>query len=101
MALTTKESILKVLNAYNPWWKTGATNPSLTKTYKRFAFYDAMSKLENKSIRRTVVLTGTRRVGKTTIQYQMIDEAEQLPFVVDVSVCVGFLIQASIYLFDQ
>ena len=74
MALTTKESILKVLNAYNPWWKTGATNPALTKTYKRFAFYDAMSKLENKSIRRTVVLTGTRRVGKTTIQYQMIDE---------------------------
>ena len=74
MALTTKESILKVLNAYNPWWKTGATNSALTKTYKRFAFYDAMSKLENKSIRRTVVLTGTRRVGKTTIQYQMIDE---------------------------
>ena len=35
MALTTKESILKVLNAYNPWWKTGATNPALTKTYKK------------------------------------------------------------------
>ncbi len=74
MALTTKESILKVLNAYNPWWKTGSTNPALTKTYRRFAFYDAMNKLENISIRRTVVLTGTRRVGKTTIQYQMIDE---------------------------
>ena len=40
MALTTKESILKVLNAYNPWWKTGATNPSLTKTYKRFSIAD-------------------------------------------------------------
>lgn len=73
MALTTKESILKVLSAYNPWWTTGTTNALLTKTYKRFAFYDAMSKLENKSIRRTVVITGTRRVGKTTIQYQMID----------------------------
>ena len=23
MAITTKESILKVLSAYNPWWKTG------------------------------------------------------------------------------
>lgn len=32
-----------------------------------------MNKLENKDIRRTVVLTGTRRVGKTTIHYQMID----------------------------
>ncbi|MBQ6336400.1 MAG: ATP-binding protein [Ruminococcus sp.] len=73
MAITTKEGILKVLNAYNPWWKTGSTNPSLTKTYKRFAYFEAMSKLENNEIRRTVILTGTRRVGKTTIQYQMID----------------------------
>ena len=74
MALTTKEGILKVLNAYNPWWKTGATNAALTKTYKRFAFYEAMERMENTSIRRTVVLSGTRRVGKTTIMYQMIDE---------------------------
>ena len=73
MAITTKEKILKVLTAYNPWWKSGATNPTLTKAYKRFAYYDAMSKLENTEIRRTVVLTGTRRVGKTTIEYQMID----------------------------
>ena len=74
MSITSRERILKVLNAYNPWWKTGTTNPSLTKTYKRFAYYDAMNKLDNTDIRRTVFLTGTRRVGKTTIQYQMIDE---------------------------
>ena len=73
MAITTKEGILKVLNAYNSWWKTGVTNPALTKTYKRFAFYESMKKLEQTDIRRMVVLTGTRRVGKTTIQYQMID----------------------------
>lgn len=74
MPITTRENILKVLHAYNPWWKTGTINTALIKTYKRFAFYEAMNKLENKEIRRTVVLTGTRRVGKTTIQYQMIDE---------------------------
>ena len=45
----------------------------MTKTYKRFAFHEAMKRLKNKDIRRTVVLTGTRRVGKTTIQYQMIE----------------------------
>lgn len=73
MALTTKEGILKVLNAYNPWWKTGTTNAKLTKAYKRFAYYEAMNKLENNEVRRTVVLSGIRRVGKTTIQYQMID----------------------------
>lgn len=74
MAITSKEGILKVLMAYNPWWKTGAVNPKLSKVYKRFAFYEAMKRLDQTDIRRTVVLTGTRRVGKTTIQYQMIEE---------------------------
>ena len=74
MAIISKEGILKVLTSYNPWWKTGTVNPKLSKTYKRFAFYEAMKKLTRQDIRRTVVLTGTRRVGKTTIQYQMIEE---------------------------
>lgn len=73
MAITTKESILKVLSAYNPWWKTGSINSKMTKTYKRFAYYEAMKRLNEKAIRRSVILTGTRRVGKTTIQYQMIE----------------------------
>ena len=73
MPITTKEGILKVLTAYNPWWKTGAVNPKLAKTYKRFAFYEAMKRLEQDELRRFVILTGTRRVGKTTIQYQMIE----------------------------
>ena len=73
MAITTKESILKVLSAYNPWWKTGTVSPQMSKTYKRFAFHEAMKRLTDKEIRRSVVLTGTRRVGKTTIQYQMIE----------------------------
>lgn len=72
MAIISKDGILKVLTAYNPWWQTGVVNPRMSKTYKRFAFHEAM-KLLNNSIRRTVVLTGTRRVGKTTIQYQMIE----------------------------
>lgn len=73
MPITSKDGILKVLTAYNPWWKTGGVNPKMTKSYKRFAFHEAMKRLNETNIRRTVVLTGTRRVGKTTIQYQMID----------------------------
>ena len=73
MAIISKENILKVLTAFNPWWKTGAVNPRMSKTYKRFAFHEAMKRLDQTDIRRTVVLTGTRRVGKTTIQYQMIE----------------------------
>ena len=73
MAIISKERLLKVLVSYNPWWKAGVVNPKLSKTYKRFAFYEAMKRLNQTDIRRTVVLTGTRRVGKTTIQYQMIE----------------------------
>ncbi len=73
MGLTSYENILKVLNAFNPWWKTGLMRPEFSKAYKRFAFHEAMKMLSHTSIRRTVILTGTRRVGKTTIQYQIID----------------------------
>ena len=74
MAIISKENLLKVLSSFNPWWKTGIVNPRLAKSYKRFSFYEAMQILQDKNIRRTVILTGTRRVGKTTIQYQMIEE---------------------------
>lgn len=72
MAITNKESILRVLTAFNPWWKTGAVHPDFTKKYRRFAYYEAMKRLHQTDLRRTVVLTGARRVGKTTVQYQMI-----------------------------
>ena len=72
MPIISKEGILKVLTAYNPWWKTAAVNPKQAKSYRRFAFHEAMKRLEQADLRRTVILTGTRRVGKTTIQYQMI-----------------------------
>ena len=73
MSITTKEQILKVLRAFNPWWSTGAVHPDFSKHYRRFAYYDAMQRLDQTDLRRTVVLTGARRVGKTTVQYQMID----------------------------
>lgn len=73
MAITTKEQILKVLRAFNPWWSTGAVHASFLKKYRRFAYYEAMNRLDQTDIRRTVILTGARRVGKTTIEYQMID----------------------------
>ena len=72
MAIASQERILKVLSAFNPWWKTGAVSSGFAKDYKRFAYFEAMKRLEQTDIRRTVVLSGARRVGKTTIQYQMI-----------------------------
>ena len=73
MTITTRENILKVLRAFNPWWISGNVNKVFVKEYKRFAYYEAMKRIKDEKVRRNVVLTGTRRVGKTTIQYQMIE----------------------------
>lgn len=72
MAIPTKEGILKVLTAFNPWWRTGTVHPDFAKRYRRFVYDEAMTRLLQKDLRRTVVLTGARRVGKTTVLYQMI-----------------------------
>ena len=78
--MISTENMLKVLNAFNPWWKSGAVRSEFSKTYKRFSFYETMKILSHKTIRRTVVLTGARRVGKTTIQYQIIESLLKLGF---------------------
>lgn len=44
------------------------------KPMKRFAYYEAMKTFLHADIRRSVVLCGARRTGKTTIMYQAINE---------------------------
>ncbi|KUO53087.1 MAG: AAA family ATPase [Desulfitibacter sp. BRH_c19] len=73
MAITSTENILKVLSAYNPWWRSGIVRSEFSKQYKRFAYHEAIKLIDHEDIRRAVILTGTRRVGKTTIQYQIIE----------------------------
>lgn len=77
MSIIKPENILKVLTGFNPWWKTGAVLPAFLKNYKRVSYYEAISKLSNESFRRNVVLSGARRVGKTTILYQIINHLLQ------------------------
>ena len=74
MSIINKNDILKVLISYNPWWKTNEVPTNTIKDMKRTAFYEAKKAFNNKEIRRYVLLTGARRVGKTTILYQLIDE---------------------------
>jgi len=54
---------------YNPWW-VKKISPYLIKEYKRDAFYKIEKYLD---INRIIVIKGPRRVGKTTIMYQMVD----------------------------
>lgn len=72
MAIFDETQVLKILNAYNPWWKTGQIPSDYLKEMKRTAYYEAENIIESKSVRRFIVLSGARRVGKTTILYQLI-----------------------------
>lgn len=73
MALVTDEQIIKVLRQYNPWWRKPAEIKEVSKPQKRIAYYEAMKIMQHKTSRRFSILSGARRVGKTTILYQMID----------------------------
>ncbi len=68
MRLLQSEDVLRVLHGFNPWW----TQKSLSiPSFHRLAF-DACSRyLFDPSIRRGILLSGPRRVGKTTVLYQL------------------------------
>ena len=73
MAIVNDEQVMKVLRQYNPWWRTPSAIKEESKPQKRLAYYEALKTLTHKSLRRFAVLSGMRRVGKTTILYQIID----------------------------
>ncbi len=72
MAIVNDKQVMKVLRQYNPWWRVPAAIQEMNKSQKRLAYYEALRMMTHKSIRRFVILSGMRRVGKTTILYQMI-----------------------------
>jgi len=58
------------LQVFNPWWKDGKVSPELTGRKRKI--FDEIVKYVGK--RQIVLFTGLRRVGKTTLMYQIIDE---------------------------
>lgn len=74
MSFISQEKILKVLLGFNPWWNSGQIPRDFIKPVKRLAFYEAKKYFYHTEIRREVILSGPRRVGKTTIMYQMIGD---------------------------
>ena len=74
MNIFPEEEILKFFDTYNPWWKTGMVKKSDLQNIKRISFYKAKETFLDSDIRRFVLLSGARRVGKTTIMYQLINE---------------------------
>ncbi len=64
-------NIIDTIKLLNPWWEDGSVNEDLAKPYKR-DFFNKMQEL--KKYRQVVILSGLRRVGKTTLLYQTIKE---------------------------
>ncbi|MDH7577647.1 MAG: ATP-binding protein [Bacillota bacterium] len=74
MAIIDRERLLKALYSFNSWWITGNVPREATKPVRRFAYYEAHKVLHHPTIRRYTVLSGARRVGKTIILYQLIED---------------------------
>jgi len=74
MSIVNDEQIIKVLKQYNPWWQIPSAIKEESKPHRRLAYYEAYRMLTHNTIRRFVVLFGVRRVGKTTIMYQVIEQ---------------------------
>ncbi|MBI5393582.1 ATP-binding protein [Candidatus Woesearchaeota archaeon] len=64
-------TITDTIRLLNPWWEDETVSEELAKQYKRNSFYKIK---EFKRYKQIIILTGLRRVGKTTLLYQTIKE---------------------------
>lgn len=73
MPFTNETDILKNLQAQNPWWSTGKMEDGLAPEFKR-CVYKKVCEIFFNEIRRFPILSGPRRVGKSTMMFQIIDK---------------------------
>ncbi len=59
------------LEKFNSWWKNGMVRKTLLQTYKRKLYDTAYKNLNRRQI---LLIYGLRRVGKTVIMFQLIEE---------------------------
>ncbi|MEM2912532.1 MAG: ATP-binding protein [Candidatus Bathyarchaeia archaeon] len=59
------------IERFNEWWFTGKIRKELALPYKRYAFPRIIESLRERQI---LIITGLRRVGKTTLLYQTIEK---------------------------
>ncbi|MEM2263738.1 MAG: ATP-binding protein [Nitrososphaerota archaeon] len=59
------------MERFNEWWFTGKIRKELALPFKRYAFSKILESLKERQI---LIITGLRRVGKTTLLYQTIEK---------------------------
>lgn len=62
-----RSEIINVLTGFNPWW---SARPHAVPPFRRLAFEACKRYLDDTTLRRAVLLSGPRRVGKTTVLQQ-------------------------------
>lgn len=62
---------MELLEIFNPWWKEKTISKELALPYKRKAFAQVRQLLTKRQI---TILSGLRRVGKSTMLFQLIEE---------------------------
>jgi predicted AAA+ superfamily ATPase len=62
---------LEELSRFNSWWTTGRVRESLLETYRRKLYEELKKGLER---RQALLIWGMRRVGKTVLTLQLIDD---------------------------
>lgn len=72
--LISEAQILEVLRRQNSWWQTAQIPSDQAPPVRRLAFYEVRSLLKQPELKRAVILTGARRVGKTVILHQLAEE---------------------------
>lgn len=65
-----RQELLNILNGFNPWWTGRASS---APEFRRLAYDACRRYFDNPEIRRAILLSGPRRVGKTTILQQIAD----------------------------
>lgn len=75
MRLISEAQILEVLRRQNHWWTNGKVSEDLAPLARRVAFYEIQSLLIQPELKRAVILTGARRVGKTVLMHQTAQDA--------------------------
>ncbi len=61
----------RLISLLNPWWRDGSVRSDLSSDIRRDAFSQCWEFMDTRQV---VAIGGLRRVGKTTLMYQMIEE---------------------------
>jgi predicted AAA+ superfamily ATPase len=70
----SKEQVLERIRFENPWWVSSQIEDDYFNMPRRLYFHLFRSLVNEKSVRRAIVLMGPRRVGKTVMLYHLVQD---------------------------